>query len=91
MLSKKAQVAPAGHYIIVGRRDDTDEIVSSVVNDVPRRPRLTTLCRRSLYEMGINDPLLYEFLHMMWVIPGGGVQMVLDQAALRRYVHANYS
>lgn len=91
MVSKKAQVARAGRYMIFGKRDDTDEIVFREVDDIPKRPRLTTLCRRALYEMAVNDPLLYEFQHMIWLIPGGGAQMVLDQAALRRYVHANYS
>jgi len=90
MLSRKGKMAPPGKYLILGRRDDTDEIVFSTVGDVAKNPRLTTLCRRALYEMGINDPLLYEFLLMMYVMPRGGVQVVLDQSALRRYVHANY-
>lgn len=74
----------------MGRKDDTDEIVFSEVDDIPLHPKLTALCRRSLYEMGMNDPLIYEFLCMIYVVPRGGTQVVLDQAALRRYVHANY-
>lgn len=90
MFSSKGRMAPPGRYMIVGRKDDTDEIVYSVVDDVVRRPKLTQLCRRALYEMGLNDPLIYEFLVMIYVLPRGGVQVVLDQSALRRYVHHNY-
>jgi hypothetical protein len=88
---RKVKFAPPGKYMIVGRRDDTDEIVFSIIDDIPQRPKLTALCRRALYEMGINDPMIYEFLCMMYSAPQGGTQVVLDQSALRRYVHANYS
>ena len=90
--SRKGRVAPPGTYMIVGRKDDTDEIVFSIIDDVPKNPKLTALCRRALYEMGINDPLIYEFIcmHYLFPAPKGGSQVVLDQSALRRYVHANY-
>lgn len=87
----KPKFAPAGTYLIIGRRDDSDQIVFSSINDVPAKPGLSVLCRRSLYEMGINDPLVYEFLCMMFILPNGGAQIVLDQNTLRRYVHANYA
>jgi hypothetical protein len=90
MRPRGGKVAKPGQYMIVGRKDDTDEIVFSVVSDIPANPKITTLCRRALYEMGINDPLVYEFLVMLMVLPSGGCQIVLDQSALRRYVHANY-
>jgi len=89
--ARRAKFAPPGKYLIVGRRDDADELVFSVIDDVPPRPKLTTLCRRALYEMGVNDPTVYEFLCMLYANPGGGTQVVLDQNALRRYVHANYA
>lgn len=88
---RRVKFAAPGKYTIVGRRDDSDEIVFSIIDDVPPKPKLTALCRRALYEMGINDPMVYEFLCMMYSNPGGGTQVVLDQSALRRYVHANYS
>lgn len=88
---KRTKFASPNRYLIVGRRDDSDEVVFSVVDDIPEKPKLTSLCRRALYEMGVNDPLVYEFLCMIYSNPGGGSQVVLDQAALRRYVHANYS
>lgn len=89
-VSKGGRIAGPSQYMIIGRRDDTDEIVFSIVGDIPKNPKITALCRRALYEMGINDPLTYEFLVMLFVLPSGGTQIVLDQAALRRYVHANY-
>jgi len=76
--------------LIVGRRDDTDDVVFAVIDDVSKRPTLTELCRKALYHMGINDPMVYEFICMLYSPPRGGSQAVLDQAALRRYVHANY-
>ena len=88
---RKVKYAPPGKYMIVGRRDDSDEIVFSIVDDIPKKPKLTALCRRALFEMGISDPLVYEFLCMIYANPQGGAQVVLDQSALRRYVHANYS
>lgn len=89
-MSARTRIAEPGSFLIVGRKDDTDEVVYTVARDIPRNPRLTQLCRRALYESGINDPLCYEFLVMIYLIPSGGGQVVLDQAALRRYVHANY-
>jgi hypothetical protein len=89
-MPRKPIYAPPGTYLIVGRRDDTDDIVFSVVDDIPKQPTLTVLCRKALYHMGINDPMIYEFICMIYSLPKGGTQAVLDQAALRRYVHANY-
>ena len=82
--------AAPNQYMIIGRRDDTEEIVWSVVTNLPPNARLTQMCRRALYEMGINDPLTYEFLAMCFSSPRGGTQAVLDQMTLRRYVRANY-
>lgn len=91
MSPRLAKFATPGTYMIIGRRDDSDQIVFSVVNDVPTDPKLSTLCRRALYVMGLNDPLIYEFLAMVYANPRGGTQVVLDQAALRRYVHLHYA
>lgn len=88
---RRVKYASPGMYIIVGRRDDSDEIVFSIVADVPQNPKLTTLCRRALYEMGLNNPLVYEFIAMIYSNPRGGSQVVLDQSGLRRYVHIHYS
>ena len=90
MKPRGGRVAQPGQYMIIGRKDDSDEVVFSIVSDIPANPRLTMLCRRALYEMGINDPMVYEFLVMLHVLGNGGAQIVLDQSALRRYVHANY-
>ncbi|MBK1666909.1 hypothetical protein CKO28_02485 [Rhodovibrio sodomensis] len=90
MFSRKTRICPPGKYLIVGQRDDTDDIVFSIIGDVPKNPKLTQLCRRALFEMGLNDPLIYSFLCMIYQLPNGGGQLVLDQGALRRYVHANY-
>mgnify|MGYP006870481322 CR=1 FL=1 len=90
-MSARTQYAPAGTYLIIGRRDDSDQIVFSPISDIPAKPRLSVLCRRSLYEMGINDPLVYEFLCMLFILPNGGAQVVLDQNTLRRYVHSHYA
>lgn len=87
----RPKFAQPGSYLIVGRRDDSDQIVFSLISDVPAKPSLSVLCRRSLYEMGINDPLVYEFLCMLYILPKGGAQVVLDQNTLRRYVHAHYA
>lgn len=74
----------------IGRRDDSNEIVVSSFSDVPRRPRLSDLCRRVLLEMGQRDPLVYEFIALIYAPRRGGAQVVLDQTTLRRFVYANW-
>lgn len=90
IMAVRSKHALAGMYVIILRRDDTDEIVSSNVEDIPRNPRLTAICRRVLWEIGVNDPQSCEFIVMLYCLPSGGVQIVLDQATLRKYVHLNY-
>lgn len=89
-MNRRTVFAPPGKYLIVGRRDDTDDIVFSVIDDISKKPGLRELCRKALYHMGVNDPMIYEFLCMIYSPLKGGSQVVLDQATLRRYVHANY-
>lgn len=87
-MTKRA--AEPGQFMAIGRRDDSNEIIISAFSDVPRRPRLSELCRRVLLEMGQRDPLVYEFIALIYAPRRGGAQLVLDQATLRRFVYANW-
>jgi hypothetical protein len=82
--------ADPGTFLAIGRRDDTNEIVVSSITDVSQRPKLSELCRRVLLEMGQKDPLVYEFIALVYAKRRGGCKMVLDQMTLRRYVYANW-
>jgi len=76
--------------MIVARRDDLDETVTSVVNDIPPHAEIRMLCRRVLLEMGLNDPFAYEFILMVFIERAGGTRVVLEPRTLRRYVRQNY-
>ena len=80
--------ANPGEFLAIGRRDDTGEIIVSVIDDIPKRTKLSEICRRVLFEMGQRDPMVYEFLSLVYVSPKGGARVVLDQAKLRRFVYA---
>lgn len=82
--------ADPGTFLAIGRRDDTDEIVVSTITDVAQRPKLSDLCRRVLLEMGQRDPLVYEFIALVYANRRGGCRVVLDQMTLRRFVYANW-
>lgn len=82
--------AEPGTFLAIGRRDDTNEIVVSSFSDVSQRPKLSELCRRVLLEMGQRDPLVYEFIALIYANRRGGCRMVLDQMTLRRFVYANW-
>lgn len=82
--------ASAGEFLIIGRRDDTGEIVVSTVDDIPKRTRVSDLCRRVLREMGHKDPLVYEFLVLIYAPIRGGARVILDQNKLRKYVYARW-
>jgi len=82
--------APPGSFLAIGRRDDTNEIVVSTIEDVPLRPKLSQLCHRVLREMGQRDPLVYEFIALVYAGQNGGCKLALDQATLRRFVYANW-
>lgn len=85
-----ARSAPQGSFLVIGRRDDTNEIVISTFDNVSRRPMLSDLCRRVLLEMGQKDPLTYEFIALIYANRGGGCRLVLDQKTLRRFVYSNW-
>jgi hypothetical protein len=82
--------ADPGSFLAIGRRDDTNEIIVSSFSDVSPRPKLSELCRRVLMEMGQKDPLVYEFIALVYSNRRGGCKVVLDQMTLRRFVYANW-
>jgi len=82
--------AEPGTFLVIGRRDDTNAIVVSGFSDVSARPHLSELCRRVLKEMGQRDPLVYEFIALIYARKGGGAKVVLDQMTLRRFVYSNW-
>lgn len=84
------RTAEPGTFLAIGRRDDTNEIVVSTFDDVPKKPKLSELCRRVLLEMGQRDPLVYEFIGLVYAQRRGGARVVLDQMTLRRFVYANW-
>ena len=84
------KTAEPGTFLAIGRRDDTNEIVVSSFSDVPRKPKLSELCRRVLLEMGMRDPLVYEFIALVYAQRRGGARVVLDQTTLRRFVYTTW-
>ena len=88
-MSSNKQVDP-GSFLVIGRRDDTNEIVISSFNDIPLSPKVSQLCRRVLMEMGLRGPLVYEFIALVYARRQGGAAIVLDQTMLRRFVYANW-
>ncbi len=82
--------AEPGTFLAIGRRDDTNEIVVSTFTDVSAKPKLSELCRRVLLEMGQRDPLVYEFIALVYAQKKGGARVILDQMTLRRFVYANW-
>ncbi len=94
--TEKRLRARPGEYLILGFKEDNDEVVSTVVTDLPKAgdeiedPPMTVLCRRVLFEMGCNDPIVYRFVAMLKVTEGG-TSVVLNSAQLIRYVHANFA
>jgi len=88
MSTAEAAKANPGEFLAIGRRDDTGEIIVSVIDDIPKKTKLSDICRRVLLEMGHRDPMVYEFLVLVYASPRGGSRVVLDQAKLRRFVYA---
>lgn len=84
------KTAEPGQFLAIGRRDDSNEIIISTIADVPRKPKLSDLCKRVLREMGLRDPLVYEFIALVYAPRRGGAQVVLDQTVLRRFVYAQW-
>lgn len=82
--------AEPGHFLVIGRRDDTNEIVVSTFSDVSRNRKLSELCRRVLLEMGQRDPLVYEFIALVYANKKGGCRVILDQMTLRRFVYSHW-
>tara|TARA_Y100000815_G_scaffold265935_1_gene283491 strand:+ start:2926 stop:3225 length:300 start_codon:yes stop_codon:yes gene_type:complete len=80
----------AGQFLVIGRRDDTGEIVVAPVTDIPRKLKMTDLCKRVLLEMGQRDPLVFEFISLVYAPVQGGAKVVLDQGTLRRFVYARW-
>lgn len=81
-------IAEPGQFLVVGRRDDTNEVVISTFSDIPAKPRLSDVCKRVLREIGVRDPFTYEFVALIYAQQRGGARVVLDQTVLRRYVHS---
>lgn len=88
MSTTDAIKANPGEFLAIGRRDDTGEIIVSVIDDIPKHTKLSDICRRVLFEMGQRDPMVYEFLALVYSSPKGGARVILDQAKLRRFVYA---
>jgi hypothetical protein len=84
------RTAKAGEFLAIGRRDDTGEIIVSVISDIPRKVKISELCKRVLIEMGQRDPLVYEFISLVYAPIQGGSRVVLDQDTLRRFVYARW-
>jgi hypothetical protein len=80
--------ANPGEFLAIARRDDTGELILSVINDIPQKTKISDICRRVLFEMGQRDPMVYEFLALVYSSPRGGSRVILDQAKLRRFVYA---
>ena len=81
-------IVEPGSFLVMGRRDDTNEIVISSFSDIPAKPRLSDICRRVLREIGQRDPFVYEFIALVYAQHRGGARVVLDQMVLRRFVHS---
>ena len=90
MKPRGGKVAQPGQYMIIGRKDDSDEVVFSIVSDIPANPRLTMLCRRALYEMGIDVPWSTSSWSCCMCCRRRHSDLLDQNSALRRYVHANY-
>jgi hypothetical protein len=90
-MDTRGVVAGPGQYLIIGRKEDSDQEVYSVIDDLPPNADLRLLCSRALYEIGRNDPMSYDFSTMLYVMPEGGIRVVLNRTTLQRYVHVNYS
>jgi len=86
MAATQERSADQGQFLAVGRRDDTGEVVVSRIGDLGLRPKMSEICMRVLLEMGLRDPLVYEFIVMVYAPRRGGAQVVLDTAMLRRFV-----
>lgn len=84
------EAAKPGQFLVIGRRDDTGEIIVSAVSDIPRKVKMSELCKRVLLEMGQRDPLVYEFISLVYAPLQGGAKVVLDQDTLRRFVYARW-
>lgn len=87
-MTSDAIKANPGEFLAIGRRDDTGELVVSVIKDIPQKTKLSDICRRVLFEMGQRDPMVYEFISLVYSSPKGGSRVILDQAKLRRFVYA---
>jgi hypothetical protein len=89
-MSTQKESAKPGQFLAIGRRDDTGEIIVSAITDIPRRIKASDLCKRVLLEMGQRDPLVYEFISLVYAPVQGGAKVVLDQDTLRRFVYARW-
>jgi hypothetical protein len=88
--NSEGRAAKAGEFLVIGRRDDTGEIVVAPVTDIPRKVKVSDLCKRVLLEMGQRDPLVFEFISLVYAPVQGGAKVVLDQDTLRRFVYARW-
>lgn len=82
--------ADAGEFLAIGRRDDTGQIVVTTITDIPKKTKVSDLCRRMLIEMGQRDPLVYEFIALVYAPLRGGAKVILDQGTLRRFVYTRW-
>ena len=87
-MTQRHPSAQPGEFYAIGRRDDTGDIVVSIVDDIPKKTTLSEICQRVLYEIGKKDPLVYEFVALIYAPEKGGMKTILDQTQLRRFVYA---
>lgn len=89
-------IIEAGEYLVIGRRDDSGDILRDKLgpNDFTVSPlRLSDLCRRVLLVIAKRDPMLYDFLAVVQLKKYGGeagARVVLDQQHLKIFVNGNY-
>lgn len=84
----------AGEYLVIGRRDDSGELLRDKITaddfDTPKQ-RLSDLCRKVLRVIAARDPLIYDFVavfqnHKKGVDTQGRV--VLTNEQLMMFVYA---
>ncbi|SFQ01337.1 hypothetical protein [Tranquillimonas alkanivorans] len=94
-LSEETTIA-AGEFLVIGRRDDSGDILRDKLGPEDfksSRLRLSDLCKKVLLVIARRDPLLYDFVAVVQNHKHGGDtrgRVVLDHAQLRAFVNAHY-
>lgn len=85
-----------GEYLVIGRRDDSGEILRDKLgpNDfASQNLRLSDLCKKVLLVIAKRDPMIYDFLAVVQNKKhesSARSRVILDQSQLRAFVSAHY-